>query len=318
MAALGAAAVVPLLAVGAIYAQKAASGPPPRHESYSRPQAPSAPRICTAPSDPALASRLSADLGAVLQRRSSTVALAVDGRRAGLRCELGSAWRLDSASLVKLTILAALLRRHMEEHRYLTQDELNLTAAMITASDGSATSALWQRLGRGGLQHFLTVSGMTHTIPGPGGYWGLTQLTAGDEMTLLNLLTTANSVLDGPSREYAQNLISDVIPSQHWGVPAGAPGGLTVGVQDGWMPRRPGDWRVNSIGVFTGRSGDYEIVVLTRDNSTMAYGATTIEDAAEVIHRDLNPGAPAAIPPSTIAPSQQTPDEELPPLPQDP
>ena len=318
MAALGVAAVVPMLAAGAIYAHKAATGPAARHESYSRSQAPSPPGICAAPSDPALASRLSAGLGRVLQRRSSTVALAVDDRRAGLTCRLGSDWRLDSASLVKLTILCALLRMHMDEHQYLTQDELNLTAAMITASDGSATSALWQQVGPGGLQHFLTLAGMRHTIPGPGGYWGLTQITAGDEMTLLKLLTTGNHVLDSASREFALKLISGVIPAQRWGVPAGAPGGGSVGVQDGWMPRRQGDWRVNSIGVFTGRSGDYEIVVLTRDNSTMAYGITTIEDAAEVLHRDLNPGAGAAIPPSRILPLQQTPDEELPPLPQDP
>lgn len=317
MAALGVAAAVPLLAAGAIYAHRSAPGTPEQHESYLKEQPAAAPSICADPADPALAARLSADLQGVLKRRHSTVALAVDDRHARLTCRLGTNWRVDSASLVKLTILCALLRRHMEQHQYLTEDELNQTAAMITASDGSATSALWQRLGRGGIQHFLGLAGMNHTTPGPGSYWGLTQITAGDEMTLLTLLTTAKEVLDGPSRQYALNLMSNVIPSQHWGAPAGSPGG-TVGVQDGWMRRRSGDWRVNSIGTFTGRSAGYQIVMLTLDNQTMAYGAATIEDAAAVIHRDLNPGVPAAIPPSTILPSQQTPDEELPPLPQDP
>jgi hypothetical protein len=75
---------------------------------------------------------------------------------------------------------------------------------------------------------------------------------------------------------------------------------------------------VNSAGTFGGPSGSYQIVVLTRDSSSMAYGVSTIEDAAEVVHRDLNPGVPAAVQQSVIPPSQQTPDEELPPLPQDP
>lgn len=63
--------------------------------------------------------------------------------------------------------------------------------------------------------------------------------------------------------------------------------------------------------------GDYQIVVPTQDNPAMGYGAATIGDAAEVIHRDLD-GAPAAVPRSTVLPAEQAPDEELPPLPQDP
>ena len=316
MAVAGVAIAVPVLAAAAVYARHAASSTPARHAGYARTSA--ADSICAAPRDPRLAARVSGDLLDGLRRRYSTVALAVDDRQAGLTCRLGGDWRVESASLVKLTVLGALLRRHMEERRHLTQDEASLAAAMITASDRAATSALWQQLGRGGLQHFLNLAGMTRTIPGPGGYWGLTQITAGDEMTLLKVLTTSNSVLDSASRQYALHLMRDVIPSQRWGVPAGGPAGVTVAVQDSWIPRRPGDWLVDSIGSFTGRSSDYQIVVLTQDNATMPYGVATIEDAAEVIHRDLDPGAPAAVPPSTILPSQQAPDEQLPPLPPDP
>lgn len=316
MAVASVAVVVPMLAAGAVYARHAASSTPARRAGYAGP--PAAQGICVAPSDPARASRLSRDLLDVLRRRYSTVALAVDDRRAGLSCRMGGDWRFTSASLVKLAVLCALLRRHMEERQHLSQSELNRTAAMITASDYAATSALWRQLGPAGLQHFLNLAGMTHTVPGPGGYWGLTQITAEDEMTLLKLLATSNSVLDSASRRYALNLMGNVIPSQRWGVPAGAPAGVTVAVQDGWMPRRPGDWLVNSIGSFTGRSSDYQIVVLTQDNPAMAYGAATIADAAGVIHRDLGGGAPAAVPRSTVLQEEQAPDEELPPLPQDP
>jgi hypothetical protein len=313
VAAVGVAAVIPLLAAAAVYVQHAGDGPHARHASYTR--APSAPSICAAPSQPALASRLSGDLVDVLHRRSSTVALAVTDGRAGLTCRLGAAWQFDSAGLVRLTILAAQLRRNMEEHRYLSQDELNLTSAMTTASDDSATSALWQDLGRRGLQHFLNLAGMTQTVLGPGGYWGLTRITAQDEMTLLNVLTAGNSVLDSTSRQYALSLMAGVAPWQHWGVPAGAPGSVVVNVQDGWM-RRSGGWRVHSAGAFAGRGSTYLIVVLTQGNPTMAYGVRTIEDAAEVVHRDLNPGAAGAVPPtppSVLLPSQQEPGGPLPP-----
>jgi len=60
------------------------------------------------------------------------------------------------------------------------------------------------------------------------------------------------------------------------------------------------------------------IAVLTYNNPTMSYGVTTIERVAEVVHRDLNAGLPAAgtpLAPITVPVSQQTPDETIPALP---
>jgi hypothetical protein len=146
----------------------------------------------------------------------------------------------------------------------------------------------------------------------PDGFWGLTQITAHDELLLLKLLVFRNSVLNDASRFYARDLMHHVIASQRWGVPAGAPAGIIVHVKNGWVPIAPHGWRVNSIGSFSGSGKDYMIVVLTQDNPTMAYGVRTIERAAVVINRDLNPGQAAAISPSVISPSQEIPDEQLP------
>ena len=71
--------------------------------------------------------------------------------------------------------------------------------------------------------------------------------------------------------------MAQVIPSQRWGVPAGAPADLTVHVKNGWLPLATHGWRIHSIGCFTGHHRGYSIVVLTEDNPTMAYGITTIE-----------------------------------------
>ncbi len=46
------------------------------------------------------------------------------------------------------------------------------------------------------LQQFLNLAGMGETQLGQDGEWGLTQVTAHDEMLLLTLLTAANPVLD--------------------------------------------------------------------------------------------------------------------------
>jgi hypothetical protein len=183
---------------------------------------------------------------------------------------------------------------------------------MITRSDNDAASALWAELGHRYLQHFLDLAGMTQTSLGLGGYWGLTQITAYDEVLLLRLLLHKNRVLDPAARAYALSLMAQVIPSERWGVPAGAPTSLTVHVKNGWLPRLTHGWRIHSIGCFTGRGGGYSIVVLTQDNPTMAYGITTIEAIAKVINRDLNPRAAGVIPSSGPASSWGTPDERIP------
>ena len=73
----------------------------------------------------------------------------------------------DSASVVKVTILGALLRKAEDQRRSLTRAEANLATAMITRSDNDAASALWAELGRHDLQHFLNLAQMTHTVLGP-------------------------------------------------------------------------------------------------------------------------------------------------------
>jgi beta-lactamase class A len=270
---------------------------------------------CASKAHPATATALARDIQAARRGRSSTVAVWVDDPGAGITCSLNGSSHFDSASIVKVIILGALLRKALDQHRYLTGTETTLLRAMITRSDNSAASSLWVKLGRSNLQHFLNLAGMRQTILGPGGYWGLTQVTAHDEMLLLRVLLTTNGVLSSNSRAYALGLMAQVISSQRWGVPAGAPRTVTVHVKNGWLPRATHGWRINSIGGFTWSKGWYSIVVLSMDNPTMSYGITTVEDIARVVHRDLNPTVKAAIAPSAPSPSWGTPDELIPALP---
>jgi beta-lactamase class A len=270
---------------------------------------------CSSSSHAALAARIARDIQAARRGRVSTVAVGVDDPGVGLACWLDGSGHFDSASVVKVIILGALLRKAQDQHRYLTRTETAWAREMITMSDNGAASALWDDVGRGALQRFLTLAKMTRTSLGPGGYWGLTQITAHDETLLLQLLLHPNSVLDASSRDYALSLMAQVIPSQRWGVPAGAPTSLTVHVKNGWLPRATHGWRIHSIGAFTGHGVSYSIVVLTEDNPTMAYGIDTIEAIARAINHDLNPAARSVIPATAPASSWNAPDEGIPALP---
>jgi beta-lactamase class A len=251
-------------------------------------RAAASPATCTSSSHPALAAKIGRDIAAARRGRVSTVAVAVDDPGLGLECWLNRFSAFDAASVIKVTILAALLRKAEDRHRHLTTTEAAQAKLMITESDNDAASDLWAELGRSYLQHFLDVAGMRHTSLGPADYWGLTQITANDQVVLLRLLLNSNTVLDSASRSYALKLMAEVIPAQRWGVPAGAPASLTVHVKNGWLPLATHGWRIHSIGSFTGHGHSYNIVVLTQDNPTMAYGITTIEKIATAINHDLH------------------------------
>ncbi|WP_329011331.1 serine hydrolase [Streptomyces sp. NBC_01601] len=236
-----------------------------------------------------LAAKLSKDITAALAGRKGSVALGVYERSTNTTCTLRATSAYDSASTVKVTVLATLLWDAKKRNRYLTGTETSLATAMITKSDNTATSKLWKQLGTTKVKGFLSAAGMTKTTPGANGYWGLTQINVTDEQKLLKLVTAKNSVLSDNSRAYILKLMGQVVSSQRWGTPAGAPSTVAVHVKNGWLQRATHGWRVHSLGTFNGAGHDYMITVLTQDNGTMDYGVTTIQNVSRAIHKDLVP-----------------------------
>ncbi|GGO83830.1 serine hydrolase [Wenjunlia tyrosinilytica] len=297
------------LATGSLVSVLTAAAPA---EAAPSPAVTATPQVVCTSDKEGLASRLTKDITTALHGRRSTTAIALYDRTTGTKCTFNAAKKYDSASVVKVTVLGTLLRQAMDEHRHLTSREVRLSKAMITKSDNDATTSLWKQLGMTRIKRFLQLAGMTQTVPGTDGYWGLTQITATDELKLLSVLTSSNTVLTSNSRAYARDLMSQVVASQRWGVPAGAPSSVTVHVKNGWLPRSTHGWRVHSIGAFTGNGHDYAMAVLTHDNSTMDYGVATIQAVARAVHRDLNPGERADARYATTPPLPNTPDEVIP------
>jgi beta-lactamase class A len=245
---------------------------------------------CTAPAaGKTLAAELSANIQGALRGRKGHHAVTVYDSVTGVSCATDSTRHFSSASIVKALILGALLRWHQETGKPLSPGEKSEATLMITQSDNDAATALWDEVGISRLRHFLDLAKMTETQLGQDGYWGLTQVTAHDEMLLLELLAQPNPVLSNSYRSYQLGLMARVIPGQRWGAPAGAPAGVTVHVKNGWLPDgTPLAWHINSIGAFTGKDKNYMIAVLTDDNPTEEYGIGTVQDVARLVHRDLN------------------------------
>ncbi|WP_377272336.1 serine hydrolase [Peterkaempfera sp. SMS 1(5)a] len=245
--------------------------------------------ICSSDDHPELASRLSEDIESALHGRAGTVSVGLWDRDTGTWCGVGYTRHYDSASVVKAMVMLAVLHRAQEAGRHVTVREDHLVTAMITKSDNDATTVLWHSLGPSRVQRFMELAGLTHTALNDGGSWGLTQITAQDELRVLALLDSDNPVISPWSRAYGMRKLASVVPSQRWGTPAGAPSDVSVHVKNGWLPRATHGWRVHSIGDFTRPDGPgYRLVVLSHGNRTMAYGVATIERVARVVHRDLD------------------------------
>ncbi|MFJ3643072.1 serine hydrolase [Streptomyces sp. NPDC090108] len=188
----------------------------------------------------------------------------------------------DTASIVKVDILAALLLRAQDADRELTAAERAYAAKMIENSDNASATALWHTIGRAaGLDAANERFGLTGTSGGEDGLWGLTRTTAADQLTLLRQVFGEKSQLSPASRSYARTLMESVESDQRWGVSAAAPGGSTA-LKNGWLPRSTtGLWVVNSIGRVTVDGHAYLVAVLSRGTTSQAAGITLVESTAK-------------------------------------
>ncbi|MER5177901.1 serine hydrolase [Streptomyces sp. NPDC002896] len=206
----------------------------------------------------------------------------------------GNGSTFDTASIVKVDILAALLLQAQDEGRHLTAQERTYATAMIENSDNASATALWQAIGGAdGLNAANERLGLTSTEAGENGRWGLTQTTAEDQLTLLRAVfgTTestssgdtssgSSSELTESSRAYIQELMGHIATDQDWGVSAAAGSGWAL--KNGWLQRSTTAlWDINSIGRVTVDGRQYLVAVLSGGNASKEKGVSLVERAAK-------------------------------------
>ncbi|MFI2201206.1 serine hydrolase [Streptomyces sp. NPDC020192] len=209
----------------------------------------------------------------------SAAVLAVDsGESAGY----GEA-AFDTASIVKVDILAALLLQAQDAGRVLTAAERAYATKMIENSDNASATELWHSIGRAdGLDAANKRLGLTSTSGGDGELWGLTQTTAADQLVLLQqVFGDDGSKLGAASRSYVQGLMESVQTDQQWGVSAVAEDNSWA-LKNGWLARSTtGLWDVNSIGRVSVDGTGYLVAVLSKGTESQAEGIALVEAAAK-------------------------------------
>lgn len=189
----------------------------------------------------------------------------------------------DTASIVKVDILAALLWQHGQQGIALNEEERQLASAMITVSDNAAATRLFTAVGgEAGLEAFNTVIGLTETDVGSDGNWGLTQTTAADQTRLLAAVLGDKSVLSASARAYVQELMSSVIDSQNFGVSAAADDPAAAELKVGYLQRSTtGLWDVTSIGRIESAGHAYFVAVLSDENASFEAGTSLVDVVAQ-------------------------------------
>ncbi|WP_405964727.1 class A beta-lactamase-related serine hydrolase [Streptomyces sp. NBC_00723] len=197
----------------------------------------------------------------------------------------------DTASIVKVDILATLLLQAQDADRRLTAAEKTYATAMIENSDNDSASALWRIIGKAsGLDAANERFGLTDTAGGDDMLWGLTQTTAADQLTLLQQVFGDDSELSEASRTYLRGLMGQIAVDQRWGVSAAADGSSWA-LKNGWLARSTtGLWDINSIGRVTVDGHDCLVAVLSNGNATQAAGISLVEQVARTAVSALRDG----------------------------
>jgi hypothetical protein len=215
-------------------------------------------------------------------------AVAVTDNRTGETFDYYGDQRFETASIVKVDILAATLLKAQDEKRELTAEELELAGKMIRVSDNDSATSLFTAVGGAeGLAAANQRLKLTSTEPQKS--WGLTRTTPHDQVTLVSTLLREGGPFDDYARETAQKLMTSIDAQQDWGVTAASRDGETTALKNGWLSRSTegGAYIVNSVGRVTGGDVDISIAVLSHGNKTFESGISTVEDVTRMTRQHL-------------------------------
>lgn len=213
-----------------------------------------------------------ASAAAFVDRRQARVAFALVDQ-AGVVRGVRLQTRFLSASLVKAMLLVAYLNRADVIARPLAEPERQLLGSMIQRSDNDAATAVRDLVANDGLREVARRAGMLHFTPARS--WGSSRITASDQARFFFQL---DALVPELHRSFARELLTTIIPSQRWGIPAATPPGWTVFFKGGWRPAN--GWVVNQAAFLEGPPGRIAIAILSDHNPSFTYGTRTLHGVA--------------------------------------
>jgi len=180
----------------------------------------------------------------------------------------------SAASVVKVMVLAAELRRLADEGLPIDEETDSLLSSMIRYSDNEAADAVYARVGDAGMHEVAERAEMTgFTIAG---HWGNAQITAAD---MARFFGDLEGMFPRRHLGYAQSLLASVIPSQSWGIPVAAGDDWAARFKGGWLPEKA---LVHQAAELRERGGPRQLsmAILTDEQPSHGYGVETVEGVA--------------------------------------
>jgi hypothetical protein len=215
------------------------------------------------------------------QHRIGAVSFAIIGEHGNLR---GYKTRREfhSASVVKVMLMLAYLRRPSVRNRPLDGHDKALLHPMITRSDNTTATEIYNIVGNAGLNRVARAAHLHEFHPNV--VWGLTLIDADD---MAHLMFHIQRYIPRRHRRYALHLLSHIVSFQRWGVPPAAPAGWTVYFKGGFIPASDG-WRINQVAQLKRGSRRLALAVLTHGNPSEQYGAKTVQGVTAKLLHDYN------------------------------
>ncbi|MBB5870871.1 beta-lactamase class A [Allocatelliglobosispora scoriae] len=232
---------------------------------------------------------LEQSLQGLVSQHGGNASIAVTDRISGVSISVRGRTAYQSASIIKVTIVAGLMLQRQGSGGTLSAEERELARLAITRSDNDTASRLFALLGgTDGLARAAKKFGMTHTTAVSS--WGMTTTTADDQVTLIKAISDPEGLLTRSHQNLLLGWMADVIAGQDFGVPdAAGKNAKAVYVKDGWFDRddQGGLWQVNTIGRIVEREADWVIACLSDHNATQEAGVAVVSDLVVKAHKLL-------------------------------
>jgi beta-lactamase family protein len=190
--------------------------------------------------------------------------------------------RAPSASLLKAMALVAYLNLGSVRDRPLNDHDRALLGPMIRRSDNAAASAVLRTVGSHAMYRVAERADMwDFSFAWP--IWGNSTTTARDQA---RFFIKIDRLVPSRHRGYALAVLSEIVPSQRWGIPPVHPPSWSIHFKGGWGS---GTGAVAHQSALLRKDGmRIALSVLTLGNPSHGYGTDTIRGvAARLLARPL-------------------------------